>query len=122
MTNFPSILSFLSEYFIEKALRNAALNLIVILYKFAGKIRPFYTNLRPAKINNIEDNIAQYDELNENIMTIMNNIIIYNIEPGDYVYDNDNNNNINNDEIVNNSQMLSKDQQNEYNMNNDDDT
>ena len=46
----------------QLAVRDAALNLIVILYKFAGyKIRPFYANLRPAQINNIEDNIAKND-------------------------------------------------------------
>ena len=48
----------------QLAVRDAALNLIVILYKFAGdKIRPFYANLRPAQINNIEDNIAKNDEM-----------------------------------------------------------
>ena len=52
----------------QKAVRDAALSLIVILYKFAGdKIRPYYSNLRPAQINNIEDNIAQNDELNDQI-------------------------------------------------------
>jgi centrosomal protein CEP104 len=108
----------------QVAVRDAALNLIVILYKFAGdKIRPFYANLRPAQINNIEDNIAQNDELNDNANDNNEQYNNDNIEPGDYAYDdNNNNNNINNenDEMVNNSQMLSKEQQNEYNMNNDD--
>jgi centrosomal protein CEP104 len=104
----------------QVAVRDAALSLIVILYKFAGdKIRPFYSNLRPAQINNIEDNIAQNDELNEpvNDNDQINEDII---EPGDYNI----NNNINNteDEMVNNSQMLSKEQQNEYSMGNNDDT
>ena len=104
----------------QVAVRDAALSLIVILYKFAGdKIRPFYANLRPAQINNIEDNIAQNDELNEpvNDNDQINEDII---EPGDYNI----NNNINNteDEMVNNSQMLSKEQQNEYSMGNNDDT
>ena len=76
-------------------------------------------NLRPAQINNIEDNIAQNDELNEpvNDNDQINEDII---EPGDYNI----NNNINNteDEMVNNSQMLSKEQQNEYSMGNNDDT
>ena len=109
----------------QVAVRDAALNLIVILYKFAGdKIRPFYANLRPAQINNIEDNIAQNDELNDNINVrkAKNNNNYNDVEPGDYVYEDNGNNNINNenDEMVNNSQMLSKEQQNEYNMNNDD--
>ena len=104
----------------QVAVRDAALSLIVILYKFAGdKIRPFYANLRPAQINNIEDNIAQNDELNEpvNDNDQINEDII---EQGDYNI----NNNINNteDEMVNNSQMLSKEQQNEYSMGNNDDT
>lgn len=108
----------------QVAVREAALSLIVILYKFAGdKIRPFYSNLRPAQINNIEDSIAQNDELNNNIND-NNNDNQYNendVEPGDYVYDENNVNNENeNDEMINNSQMLSKEQQNEYNMNNDD--
>ena len=107
----------------QVAVRDAALNLIVILYKFAGdKIRPFYANLRPAQINNIEDNIAQNDEMNNNINE--NNDDQYNnndIEPGDYNYD-DNNIYNENDEMVNNSQMLSKEQQNEYNNINNDDT
>jgi hypothetical protein len=60
----------------QVAVRDAALSLIVILYKFAGdKIRPFYSNLRPAQINNIEDNIAQNDELNNNINDNNNDII-----------------------------------------------
>ena len=116
----------------QVAVRDAALNLIVILYKFAGdKIRPFYANLRPAQINNIEDNIAQNDEMNENTDKY-NNIQMNNnnnIEQGDYIYEEENNNNINgpnndNDEMVNNSQMLSKEQQNEFNnnINNVDDT
>ena len=112
----------------QVVVRDAALNLIVILYKFAGdKIRPFYANLRPAQINNIEDKIAQNDEMSDNTekynniqMTNNNN----NIEKGDYIYEEENNNNIQNenDEMVNNSQMLSKEQQNEYsnNINNDD--
>ena len=108
----------------QVAVRESALNLITILYKFAGdKIRPFYANLRPAQINNIEDNIAQNDELNDNMNDNNGQYNNDDIEPGDYVYDNNNNNNnINNenDEMVNNSQMLSKEQQNEYNMNNDD--
>ena len=106
----------------QVAVRDAALNLIVILYKFAGgKIRPFYANLRPAQINNIEDKIAQNDELNDNNNGNNEDYNNNEIEPGDFVYD-ENNNNINNenDEMVNNSQMLSKEQQNEYNMNNDD--
>jgi centrosomal protein CEP104 len=105
----------------QVAVRDAALNLIVILYKFAGdKIRPFYANLRPAQINNIEDNIAQNDELNDNINNGNNEQYNNDIEPGDYVYDDNNINNNENDEMVNNSQMLSKEQQNDYNMNNDD--
>ena len=111
----------------QVAVRDAALNLIVNLYKFAGdKIRPFYANLRPAQINNIEDNIAQHDELNDNVNENNNQFNNNDVEPGDYVMDeNDNNNNFNNinnenDEMVNNSQMLSKEQQNDYNMNNDD--
>ena len=101
----------------QVAVRDAALNLIVILYKFAGdKIRPFYANLRPAQINNIEDKIAQNDEMNENTDKY-NNIQMNN---------NNNNNgpNNDNDEMVNNSQMLSKEQQNEFNnnINNVDDT
>ena len=117
----------------QVAVRDAALNLIVILYKFAGdKIRPFYANLRPAQINNIEDNIAQNDEMNENTdkyNNIQMNNNNNNIEQGDYIYEEENNNNINgpnndNDEMVNNSQMLSKEQQNEFNnnINNVDDT
>ena len=102
--------------------RDAALALIVILYKFAGdKIRPYYENLRPAQINNIEDNIAQNDELNDqvnnNVPMSTNNIeeqIDYNNQP------NDNNNGEN--AMVSDSQMLSKEQQNEYNMGNNDDT
>ena len=117
----------------QVAVRDAALNLIVILYKFAGdKIRPFYANLRPAQINNIEDKIAQNDEMNENTdkyNNIQMNNNNNNIEQGDYIYEEENNNNINgpnndNDEMVNNSQMLSKEQQNEFNnnINNVDDT
>ena len=109
----------------QVAVRDAALNLIVIIYKFAGdKIRPFYANLRPAQINNIEDKIAQNDEMNDNTDKY-NNIQMNNnnIEKGDFIYE-ENNNNIpnDNDEMVNNSQMLSKEQQNEYsnNINNDD--
>ena len=112
----------------QVAVRDAALNLIVILYKYAGdKIRPFYANLRPAQINNIEDKIAQNDEMNDNTEKYNNNIQMNNnnnIEKGDYIYEEPNNNNINieNDEMVNNSQMLSKEQQNEFsnNINNDD--
>ena len=117
----------------QVAVRDAALNLIVILYKFAGdKIRPFYANLRPAQINNIEDKIAQNDEMNENTdkyNNIQMNNNNNNIEQGDYIYEEENNNNMNgpnndNDEMVNNSQMLSKEQQNEFNnnINNVDDT
>ena len=105
----------------QVAIREAALSLIVILYKFAGdKIRPFYSNLRPAQINNIEDNIAQNDELNDQINNNgqMNEDIN---EQGDYNYNNNINNNLD-DEMINNSQMLSKEQQNEYNMGNNDDT
>ena len=107
----------------QVAVRDAALNLIVILYKYAGdKIRPFYANLRPAQINNIEDKIAQNDEMNDNTEKY-NNIQMNknNIEQGDYIYEEENNN-MQNDEMVNNSQMLSKEQQNEYsnNINNDD--
>ena len=103
----------------QLAVRDAALNLIVILYKFAGdKIRPFYANLRPAQINNIEDNIAKNDEMNDNTEKY-NNFQINNnnnIEKGDYIYEEENNNNINNinnqkeenDEMVNNSQMISR--------------
>ena len=105
----------------QVAVRDAALSLIVILYKFAGdKIRPFYANLRPAQINNIEDNIAQNDELNDNINNDNNGQYNNDVEPGDYVYEENNINNNENDEMVNNSQMLSKEQQNDYNMNNDD--
>ena len=105
----------------QVAVRDAALNLIVILYKFAGdKIRPFYANLRPAQINNIEDNIAQNDELNDNIHENNEQYNNNDIEPGDYVYEENNNINNPNDEMVNNSQMLSKEQQNDYNMENDD--
>ena len=103
----------------QVAVRDASLSLIVILYKFAGdKIRPFYANLRPAQINNIEDNIAQNDELNDQINNNgqMNEDIN---EQGDYNY---NNNNNLDDEMINNSQMLSREQQNEYNMGNNDDT
>ena len=105
----------------QVAVRDAALSLIVILYKFAGdKIRPFYANLRPAQINNIEDNIAQNDELNDNANNVNNEQYNNEVEPGDYVYEENNINNNENDEMVNNSQMLSKEQQNDYNMNNDD--
>ena len=106
----------------QKAVRDAALSLIVILYKFAGdKIRPYYSNLRPAQINNIEDNIAQNDELNDQINNNgqMNEDID---DQGDYNYNNNNINNNLDDEMINNSQMLSKEQQNEYNMGNNDDT
>ena len=79
----------------QLAVRDAALNLIVILYKFAGdKIRPFYANLRPAQINNIEDNIAKNDEMNDNTEKY-NNFQINNnnnIEKGDYIYEEENNN------------------------------
>ena len=103
------------------------------MYKFAGdKIRPFYANLRPAQINNIEDKIAQNDEMNENTdkyNNIQMNNNNNNIEQGDFIYEEENNNNMNgpnneNDEMVNNSQMLSKEQQNEFNnnINNFDDT
>ena len=96
----------------QVAVRDAALSLIVILYKFAGdKIRPFYANLRPAQINNIEDNIAQNDELNDNINNDNNGQYNNDVEPGDYVYEENNINNNENDEMVNNSQMLSKEQQ-----------
>ena len=99
--------------------RDAALSLIVILYKFAGdKIRPFYANLRPAQINNIEDNIAQNDELNDQVNDNNDEQINEDIEPGDFQM----NNNNAEDEMVNNSQMLSKEQQNEYSMGNNDDT
>jgi len=106
----------------QVAVRDAALNLIVILYKFAGdKIRPFYATLRPAQINNIEDNIQRSDELLNANNNNRNNqgYNINEVEPGDFVYDENNNNN-ENDEMVNNSQMLSKEQENDYNMNNDD--
>ena len=94
----------------QVAVRESALNLIVILYKFAGdKIRPFYANLRPAQINNIEDKIAQNDEMNENTdkyNNIQMNNNNNNIEKGDYIYEEENNingpNNDNNDEMVNN--------------------
>ena len=42
-------------------------------------------------------------------------------EQGDYNYNNNNINNNLDDEMINNSQMLSKEQQNEYNMGNNDD-
>ena len=106
----------------QKSVRDAALSLIVILYKFTGdKIRPYYSNLRPAQINNIEDNIAQNDELNDQINNNgqMNEDID---DQGDYNYNNNNINNNLDDEMINNSQMLSKEQQNEYNMGNNDDT
>ena len=100
--------------------RDAALNLIVIIYKFAGdKIRPFYAKLRPAQINNIEDNISQSNEMN-NDMNDNNNNYNGNIEQGDYIYEDNNDMKNENDEMVNNSQMLSKEQQNEFNNNNDD--
>ena len=103
----------------QVAVRDAALNLIVILYKFAGdKIRPFYAHLRPAQINNIEDNLAQNDELNDIVHNDNNEQYNNDVEPGDYAYDDNNNNG--NDEMINNSQMISKEQQNDYNMNNDD--
>jgi centrosomal protein CEP104 len=103
--------------------REAALSLIVILYKFAGdKIRPYYENLRPAQINNIEDNLAQHDELNDQINN--NGQMNANMDDqGDYNYaNNDNNNNNQEGAMVSDSQMLSKEQQNEYNMGNNDDT
>ena len=106
----------------QVAVRDAALNLIVILYKFAGnKIRPFYATLRPAQINNIEDNIQRSEESNANNNINNQNYNINDVEPGDFIYE-ENNNNINNenDEMVNNSQMLSKEQENELNMNNED--
>ena len=104
----------------QVTVRDAALSLIVILYKFAGdKIRPFYENLRPAQINNIEDNIAQHDELNDQVNNNDENIE----EQGDYNYTNNDNNNNNNDgAMVSDSQMLNKEQQNEFNMGNNDDT
>ncbi len=104
----------------QVTVRDAALSLIVILYKFAGdKIRPFYENLRPAQINNIEDNIAQHDELNDQVNNNDENIE----EQGDYNYaNNDNNNNNNDGAMVSDSQMLNKEQQNEFNMGNNDDT
>ena len=100
----------------QVAVRDAALQLIVILYKFAGdKIRNYYGNLRPAQINNIEDTIAREDGLNDNVINDNNNIN-ENIEAGDFAYEEDGGN-----EMVNNSQMLSKQQQNEYSMNNNND-
>ena len=103
----------------QVTVRDAALSLIVILYKFAGdKIRPFYENLRPAQINNIEDNIAQHDELNDQVNNNDENIE----EQGDYNYANNDNNNNNDGAMVSDSQMLNKEQQNEFNMGNNDDT
>ena len=100
----------------QVAVRDAALQLIVILYKFAGdKIRNYYGNLRPAQINNIEDTIAREDGLNDNVINDNNNIN-ENIEAGDFAYEDDCGN-----VMVNNSQMLSKQQQNEYSMNNNND-
>ena len=105
----------------QVAVRDAALSLIVILYKFAGdKIRPYYANLRPAQINNIEDNIAQNDELNDQVNN--NEQINEDIDDQGDNYNNINNINNENDEMINNSQMLSKEQQNEYSMGNNDDT
>ena len=92
----------------QVAVRDSALQLIVILYKFSGdKIRSYYSNLRPAQINNIEDTIAREDGLNDNVEGDNNE----NIEEGDYAGEGGN-------EMVNNSQMLSKQQQNEFSMNN----
>jgi len=58
-----------------------------------------------AQINNIEDKIAQNDEMNDNTEKY-NNIQMNNnnIEKGDFIYE-ENNNNIpnDNDEMVNNS-------------------
>lgn len=89
----------------QVAVRDAALSLIVVLYKFAGdKIRSYFGNLRPAQINNIEDAIAREDGLNEPVEQGINEDVV----PGDYAYEG------NDDEMINNSQMLSKEQQNEY--------
>ena len=58
----------------QNVVREAALNVIVSVYKFAGdKIRSFFNVLRPAQINTIENALDGVDGLNEQI-TNENNI------------------------------------------------
>ena len=79
----------------QNTVRQAALELITSVYRYAGdKVRSYYQDLRPAQINTIEDALANADGLD------------------DYVGNNTNN------EMVNNSQMLNQEQQNEYSENN----
>jgi len=79
----------------QNLVREAALELIVSIYRYSGdKVRNYFQDLRPAQINTIEDALANADGLD------------------DYVGNNTNN------EMVNNSQMLNQEQQNEYSENN----
>jgi len=80
----------------QNTVRQAALELITSIYRYAGdKVRSYYQDLRPAQINTIEEALANADGLDD--------------------YDDGN---MDNNEMVNNSQMLNQEQQNMYSENN----
>ena len=61
----------------QNTVREAALNVIVSVYKFAGdKIRSYFNVLRPAQINTIENALDGVDGLNEPVNTNSNNNVI----------------------------------------------
>ena len=99
--------------------REAALQLIVNIYKYEGdRVRPYFKDLRPAQVNTIEDALMAVDGLDEPQggqqppMNVNSQPMSGGMGGG---YDNmDNNAN----EIVNNSQMLNNEQQVQYQKDN----
>ena len=86
--------------------REAALQLIVNIYKYEGdRVRPYFKELRPAQINTIEDALMAVDGLDE--------VQGQNEQPIQGGYDQGDGGN----EIVNNSQMLNNEQQYQYQNN-----
>ena len=97
----------------QNTVREAALELIKSVYRFVGdKVRPYFKNLRPAQVNTIEDALMVVDGL-DNPVAQNENYDNNNFGQAQDPQQFENQDN----EIINNSQMLNAEQQNQYQKN-----